>query len=168
MKLKLTSLFILLISCSSLLFSQNFIKELEEEIWIVVEKRNSTWKDADFEGHTEICHPNFKRWISDSDEFLTTNNLREFWDSSKEDIKILKLDVKRKTIQFFNQEKLAVAHYEIYEEIEYIGEDYIEENYEIKKGEIFKEVWRFSDYYVKEGLEWLYIGGNKIEVLNNN
>ncbi|SMP00852.1 hypothetical protein SAMN06265375_10120 [Muriicola jejuensis] len=94
--------------------------------------------------------------------------MREFWDSSKKDIKILKLDVKRKAIQFFNQENLAVAHYEIYEEIEYTGEDYKEENYEIKKGEKFKEIWRFSDYYVKEGAVWLYVGGNKLEMLKNN
>ena len=168
MKLKLTLLFILLISCCSLLFSQDSIKELEEEIWTVVEKRNSTWKDADFEGHTKICHPDFMRWISDSDELLSTKNLRIFWDSSKEDIRILSLDVKRKAIQFFNQEKLAVAHYTIYEEIEYTGEDYKEDNYKIKKGEIFKEVWRFSDYFVKEGTEWLYIGGNKVEIIKNN
>lgn len=167
MKQKIFLLFIFLIGSHSVLFSQATKKDLEEELWTVVEKRNATWKDVDFEGHSKICHPDFMRWVADSDDLLTTENLRSFWDSSKVDIKILKLDVKRKAIQFFNQEKLAVAHYTILEEIEYTGVDYKDEIYEIKKGAIFNETWRFSDYYVKEGTEWLYIGGNKVEIINN-
>lgn len=168
MKQKLILFFIFLISCQSALFSQATKKDLEEKLWTVVEKRNATWKDGDFEGHSKICHPDFMRWIADSDELLTKENLRSFWDSSKIDIKILKLDVKRKALQFFNQNNLAVAHYTIYEEIKYTGEDYKDEHYEIKKGEIFKEIWRFSDYYVKEDNEWLYIGGNKLDMTEND
>lgn len=161
-------LFIFLISCHNFLFSQTTKEDLEEELWNVVENRNFTWKDGDFEGHSIICHPDFMRWIPASDELLTIENLRSFWDSSKIDIKILKLDVKRKAMQLFNQNNLAVAHYTIYEEIEYTGEDYKDENYEIKKGEIFKEIWRFSDYFVKEGNKWLYIGGNKLDITEND
>jgi len=168
MRRTLILLFIFLTCSQSVLFSQNSKQDLEEEVWAVVEKRNATWKDGDFEGHSNICHPDFIRWITDSDELLTKENLREFWDSSKVDIKILKLDVTRKAIQFFNEENLAVAHYTIYEEIEYTGEDYKDENYEIKKGEIFKEIWRFSDYYIKEGNNWLYIGGNKLDMTEND
>lgn len=164
---KISLLFILLMGYQSLLFSQTTNKVLEEEIWAVVEKRNATWKDGDFEGHSKICHPDFMRWIDDSDELLTKDNLRSFWNASKADIKILRLDVKRKAMQFFNQDNLAVAHYTIFEEIEYTGEDYKDDYYEIKKGEIFKETWRFSDYYIKEGNEWLYIGGNKLDITKN-
>ncbi len=164
MKHTLILLLIFLTCSQSVLLSQTSKTDLEEEVWTVVEKRNATWKNGDFEGHSNISHPAFMRWVTDSDELLTKENLREFWDSSKVDIRILKLDVTRKAIQFFNEENLAVAHYTIYEEIEYTGEDYKDENYVIKKGEIFKEIWRFSDYYIKEGSDWLYIGGNKLDM----
>ena len=56
---KISILFILLLGYQSLLFSQTINKVLEEEIWTVVEKRNATWKDGDFDGHSKICHPDF-------------------------------------------------------------------------------------------------------------
>ena len=36
---------------------------IEEEVWQVVEKRNSTWKENDFNGHMAIYHPDFKRYF---------------------------------------------------------------------------------------------------------
>ena len=44
---------------------------IKEEVWKVVEKRNSTWVENDFEGHMSIYHPDFRRWSLHSKMLMT-------------------------------------------------------------------------------------------------
>lgn len=58
-------------------------ESIKEEVWKVVEKRNSTWAENDFEGHMSIYHPDFRRWTLHSKVLMTKDIFASFWNDIK-------------------------------------------------------------------------------------
>ncbi len=139
------------------------IESIKEEVWNVVEKRNKTWTDNDFDGHMAIYHEEFRRWSLHSKTLLTKDIFASFWNNIKKNEETKKIDIERKEIQILQDGNLAIAHYTINEDFTWIGNDKTgyDEGKSIKKGEKLKGNLRFSDIYIKEGNRWLYIGGHR-------
>lgn len=65
-------------------------------------------------------------------------------------------------MQILDDGNLAIVHYTIDEDYKWIGEEKTtEDGITIRKGQIIKGELRFSDIYLKEDNEWLYIGGHR-------
>lgn len=138
------------------------IESIKEDVWKVVEKRNKTWTDNDFNGHMSIYHPEFRRWSLHSKTLLTKNIFASFWDTIKKNEETKKIDIERQEMQILQNGNLAIAHYTINEDFTWIGNDKTDdEGTNIKKGEKLKGNLRFSDIYIKEGDEWFYVGGHR-------
>lgn len=139
------------------------IESIKEEVWNVVEKRNKTWTENDFDGHMAIYHEEFRRWSLHSKTLLTKDAFASFWNKIKRDEETKKIDIERKEMQILQNGNLAIAHYTINEDFTWIGNDKIDydEGKSITKGEKLKGNLRFSDIYIKEGDKWLYIGGHR-------
>ena len=137
-------------------------ESIKEAVWKVVELRNSTWAENDFQGHMAIYHPEFRRWTLHSNELMTKDIFASFWEGIKSNEEVLEIDVERKEMQILDDGKLAVAHYTINEDYEWIGENRItSDGITVRKGQTFNGKLRFSDYYLKVGQEWQYIGGHR-------
>lgn len=121
---------------------------LEPEIWEQVEKRNSTWVDADFEAHMSVYHPDFQRWALNSPRILDRDTFAGLWDAIKADEEALTLKVQPERIQWLVHGQAAVAHY-------VIDETWLEDG-KTKRGNL-----RFSDIYLLHQGEWLYAGGHR-------
>ena len=144
-------------------YSTGFAQEsIKEEVWEVVEKRNKTWTENDFDGHMAIYHPEFRRWSLHSKTLMTKDIFASFWDSIKKNEETKKITIERQEMQILQNGNLAIAHYTINEDFTWIGSDKIEdEGLKIKKGDKLKGNLRFSDIYIREGNSWLYIGGHR-------
>ena len=142
--------------------SSNEEEFIKEEVWAVVEKRNSTWTENDFDGHMAIYHPEFRRWSLHSKTLMTKDIFASFWDGIKKNEEVIKIDIDRNDMQIFQDGKLAIAHYTINEDFKWIAEDKTDdEGVTIRQGQKLKGNLRFSDIYIKEGNRWLYIGGHR-------
>ena len=162
MKILSILLLAIIITGHSTLLAQETNNTLKEEVWEVVEKRNSTWVENDFEGHMSIYHPDFRRWSLRSKTLMTKEIFASFWDGIKKNEKVIKIDVERKEMQIFNDGNLAIAHYTIDEDYQWIGEDRItDEGQTIRKGQVLNGKLRFSDVYVKVDNAWMYVGGHR-------
>lgn len=137
------------------------IESIKEEVWKVVEKRNITWTENDFEGHMQIYHDDFRRWSLHSNKLLTKDIFESFWMSIKKNEETKKIDIERMEMQILQNGELAIAHYTINEDFTWIGDQKGNDEETVKKGEKLKGNLRFSDIYIKEGNEWLYIGGHR-------
>ena len=138
------------------------IEAIKEDVWKVVEKRNKTWTENDFNGHMSIYHPEFRRWSLHSKTLLTKDIFASFWNNIKKNEETKKIDIERKEMQILQNGNLAIAHYTINEDFIWIGNDKTDdEGSHIKKGEKLLGNLRFSDIYIKEGNKWLYVGGHR-------
>ncbi|MEH6535913.1 MAG: nuclear transport factor 2 family protein [Psychroserpens sp.] len=137
-------------------------ESIKEEIWKVVEKRNSTWVENDFKGHMSIYHPDFRRWTLHSKTLMTKDIFASFWDGIKKNEEVIKIDIERKEMQILDDGNLAIAHYTIDEYYKWIEENKTnDEGITIRKGQIMNGKLRFSDIYIKVDNKWLYIGGHR-------
>jgi ketosteroid isomerase-like protein len=137
-------------------------ESIEEEVWRVVEKRNRTWVENDFDGHMSIYHPDFRRWTLHSKTLMTKDIFASFWDGIKKNEEVIKIDIERKEMQILDGGNLAIAHYTIDEDYRWIEEDITnEEGITIRKDQIMNGKLRFSDIYIKVDNKWLYIGGHR-------
>lgn len=135
---------------------------MKEDVWKVVEKRNSTWVDNDFDGHMSIYHPDFRRWTLHSKTLMTKDIFASFWDGIKKNEKVLKIDIERKEMQILQGGTMAIAHYTVDEDYQWIGEDKTtDEGTIIREGQVINGKLRFSDIYLKVDNKWLYIGGHR-------
>jgi len=142
--------------------SSNEEESIKEEVWKVVEKRNTTWTENDFVGHMAIYHPEFRRWSLHSKTLMTKDIFASFWDGIKRNEEVIKIDIERNEMQILQDGNLAIAHYTINEDFKWVGEDNTDdEGITIHKGQKLKGNLRFSDIYIKEGNKWLYIGGHR-------
>lgn len=138
------------------------MRSLKEEVWKVVEKRNSTWIENDFDGHMEIYHPEFRRWSLHQKTLLTKDIFSSFWDTIKESEESREIEIERQEMQIFHDGNMAIAHYTIHENFTWIGNDMDGDQGEsITKGDKLEGDLRFSDIYIKEGNKWLYVGGHR-------
>jgi len=104
----------------------NIINEeesIKEQVWKVVEKRNATWTENDFDGHMAIYHPEFRRWSLHSKTLMTKDIFASFWDGIKKNEEVIKIDIERKEMQILQDGNLAIAHYTIDEDFKWIAED---------------------------------------------
>ncbi len=153
--------YILLLFLSCFFACEESLENIENDVWRVVERRNSTWKENDVENQMKIFHPQFRRWSYNEEKLFTKNSFADNWQSTQDrNIKIHEIKVNRKELQFFNNNKLAAAHYSILETLEWVGEDYDSADFSISTGELIEEIYTISDYYVKSNSDWLYIGGS--------
>jgi hypothetical protein len=138
------------------------IESIKEEVWKVVEKRNSTWTENNFNGHMAIYHSEFRRWSLHSKKLMTKEIFASFWDGIKKDEATNKIEVERNEMQIFQDGNLAIAHYTINEDFTWIGNNKeVDEIKTITKGQNLKGNLRFSDIYIKEGNSWFYVGGHR-------
>jgi ketosteroid isomerase-like protein len=137
-------------------------ESIKEDVWKVVEKRNTTWVENDFNGHMSIYHPDFRRWTLHSKTLMTKDIFASFWDGIKKNEEVIKIDIERKEMQILDDGNLAIAHYTINEDYKWIGEDKTnDEDIITRKGQIMNGKLRFSDIYLKVNNKWLYIGGHR-------
>ena len=140
----------------------NAEESIKEEVWKVVEKRNSTWKENDFDGHMAIYHPDFRRWTLHSKTLMTKDIFASFWDGIKKNEEVIEIDVERKEMQILEGGNTAIAHYTIHENFKWIGEDQTNaEGLILQNGQVRHGKLRFSDIYLRVDNEWLYIGGHR-------
>lgn len=160
---------LLMLSCASCfsVFTQeknnlNKDESIKEDVWRVVEKRNTTWVENDFIGHMSIYHPDFRRWTLHSKTLMTKDIFASFWDGIKKNEEVIKIDIERKEMQILDGGNLAIAHYTIDEDYKWIGEDETnDEGITLQKGQVINGKLRFSDIYLKVDNKWLYIGGHR-------
>lgn len=126
-----------------------------EEVWTTVEKRMATWKERDKNGQLKIYHSKFRRWKKDT--LRTKETFIGEWELT--DMRINDIQIEKREIQFFTEAKLSVAHYKVIETFEWISDDLEEDDFKRVKGQVWTEDFLVSDYYIKEGERWLYIGG---------
>jgi len=137
-------------------------ESIKEQVWKVVEKRNATWTENDFDGHMAIYHPEFRRWSLHSKTLMTKDIFASFWDGIKKNEEVIKIDIERKEIQILQDGNLAIAHYTIDEDFKWIAEDKTnDKGIAIVNGQKLKGNLRFSDIYIKVDNKWLYIGGHR-------
>ena len=154
------------VSCFSVLSQEknelNKEASIKEEVWKVVEQRNSTWAVNDFKGHMSIYHPDFRRWTLHSKTLMTKDIFASFWDGIKINEEVINIEIEKKEMQILDDGNLAIAHYTINEEYKWIGESRTnDEGPTIQNGQIMKGKLRFSDIYLKVDNEWLYVGGHR-------
>jgi len=137
-------------------------ESIKEHVWKVVEKRNATWTENDFDGHMAIYHPEFRRWSLHSKTLMTKDIFASFWDGIKKNEEVIKIDIERKEMQILQDGNLAIAHYTIDEDFKWIAEDKTnDKGIAIVNGQKLKGNLRFSDIYIKVDNKWLYIGGHR-------
>jgi len=137
-------------------------ESIKEQVWKVVEKRNATWTENDFDGHMAIYHPEFRRWSLHSKTLMTKDIFASFWDGIKKNEEVIKIDIERKEMQILQDGNLAIAHYTIDEDFKWIAEDKTnDKGIAVEKGQKLKGNLRFSDIYIKADNKWLYIGGHR-------
>ena len=137
-------------------------EKIKEEVWEVVQKRNTTWLENDFKGHMAIYHPDFRRWSLHSKTLMTKDIFASFWDGIKKNEAVMKIEVERKEMQLLDEGRLAIAHYTIDEIYQWIGESRTNDKGEtIKKGQVLNGKLRFSDIYLKVNDQWQYLGGHR-------
>lgn len=137
-------------------------EKIKEEVWEVVQKRNTTWLENDFKGHMAIYHSDFRRWSLHSKTLMTKDIFASFWDGIKKNEAVIKIEVERKEMQLLDEGRLAIAHYTIDEIYQWIGESRTNDKGEtIKKGEVLNGKLRFSDIYLKVNDQWQYLGGHR-------
>ena len=137
-------------------------ESIKEQVWKVVEKRNATWTENDFDGHMAIYHPEFRRWSLHSKTLMTKDIFASFWDGIKKNEEVIKIDIERKEMQILQDGNLAIAHYTIDEDFKWIAEDKTnDKGIAIVNGQKLKGNLRFSDIYIKVDNKWLYIGGHR-------
>jgi len=125
-------------------------ESIKEEVWKVVEKRNKTWTENDFEGHMAIYHPEFRRWSLHSNTLMTKDVFASFWDGIKNNEEVIKVAIESNEMQILQDGNLAIAHYTIDEDYKWIGEDKTTDRVvTIRKGQELKGKLRFSDVYIK-------------------
>ena len=140
----------------------NEVDSIKEDVWRVVEKRNVTWVENDFNGHMSIYHPDFRRWTLHSKKLMTKDIFASFWDGIKRNGIVIRIDIERKEMQILNGGNLAIAHYTVDEDYKWIGEDKTnDEGIVTRKGQLKNGKLRFSDIYLKVNNKWLYIGGHR-------
>jgi len=164
MKFKLF-LFLIISSLGySTVFSQEVNNDaiIKEEVWKVVENRNRTWVENDYNGHMSIYHPDFRRWTLHSKTLMTKDIFASFWDDIKKNEETIKIDIERKEMQILENGNLAIAHYTVFEEYKWIGKGKKNDKGKaIHKDQILNGKLRFSDIYLKVDNEWLYMGGHR-------
>lgn len=143
----------------ALMISSTVLAEETQEaaVWAAVEARNATWAADDQAGHIGIYHPEFLRWSLNSDRLLTKESFASLWNAIKANETVLRLDVIPQELRFYADGAVAIAHYTIHEEYQWIGEDTATR----KKGDVILGNLRFSDVYVFEDDQWLYVGGHR-------
>ena len=135
---------------------------IKEEVWKVVEDRNRTWVENDFEGRMAIYHSDFRRWTLHSKTLMTKDIFASFWEDIKKNEEVIKIDIERKEMQILDDGNLAIAHYTINEFYKWIGEDQTDDKGTISQnGQVLKGNLRFSDIYIKADDQWLYLGGHR-------
>jgi len=162
----LTSTLILFLSSNFIYAQQTMsaseIQSVKDEVWQVVEKRNSTWVENDFEGHMAIYHPEFRRWTIRSKILMTKELFASFWDGIKDNEEVIKIDIEKKEMQILMDGTLAIAHYIIHEDYKWLSDTSIVRNGKtLEKGQVIHGKLRFSDIYTKENGQWLYVGGHR-------
>ncbi|MCA0133910.1 hypothetical protein [Winogradskyella alexanderae] len=157
MKIKTQNIYLILIGVFmlNLISCQKESSDVTEEVWTTVEKRMTTWKERDKNGQLKIYHPNFRRWKNDT--LQTKETFIGDWTFT--DMQINDIQIEKREIQFFTEANLSVAHYKVKETLEWIGDDFQEDDFKRDNGQVWTEDYLVSDYYIKEGERWLYIGG---------
>lgn len=134
----------------------------EEQVWATVDVRNSTWLSDDFDGHMAMYHPDFRRWSVSQPSLMTRDSFADLWSRIKANERVLSLEVLPEELTFAAEGQVAIAHYTIDEQFEWIAEDRIVDGVvERRQGEVTRGNLRFSDVFVFEDCAWLYIGGHR-------
>ncbi|MEL4455998.1 hypothetical protein [Lutimonas vermicola] len=75
---------------------------------------------------------------------------------------VINIEIERKKMQILDDGNLAIAHYTIYEEYKWIGENGTKDDgATIQNDQIMNGKLRFSDIYLKVDNKWLYVGGHR-------
>ena len=134
----------------------------DKAVWRAVEARHESWVRNDEEAYLSVHHPDYARWNRREMRLETMDDVQEFWDRVRQSELSLSIEVQPVSVQYLAGGRLAIAHYSITEEVEFVGRPFVQRG-DMRFEPVDTAAYRirFSDIYELIAGEWRYIGGHK-------
>lgn len=131
-------------------------------VWAAVDARNQAWVRNDKEAYLSVHHPDYSRWNRREMRLETKNDVQEFWDRVRQREHSLSVEVQPVSVQYLAEGRVAIAHYSIEEEVEFVGRPSVQRGeMRFEPGDTAVYRVRFSDIYELIEGKWQYVGGHK-------
>ena len=134
----------------------------DDAVWAAVDARNQAWVRNDREAYLSVHHPGYARWNRREMRLETKNDVQEFWDRVRQSERSLSIEVLPVSVQYLAEGRVAIAHYSIKEEVEFVGRPFVQRgDKRFEPGDTAVYRVRFSDIYELIDGKWRYLGGHK-------
>lgn len=131
----------------------------KQAVWRAINKRWTAWKEVNYEGYREQHHKDWKRWGFNSSRLLTVDDLEMFWQDWQKDEAYVSVELTLTDMKLYG-DGYAAVHYMAEARVRWIGKAFTASTgQEVKPGDETTIHTRWSDFLVKEGVRWLYVGG---------
>jgi hypothetical protein len=126
------------------------------EVWQTVEARWRAWQSGDLEKMLALCHPRFHAWNRVSGRLDDHNTLRTRWRNALEAERILDVKLEPITVEVYGD--FAAVFYVSRETVKQVSVAGSVEKGTPSVAEPSLVTIRWSDYLVKAGGRWLFVG----------
>ena len=131
----------------------------QESVWEAVQARWQAWQDDDFDAYLAAHHNTWHRWALRSEELEDREAVETFWQRAKEFQETIAFVLDPVAVEIYGDGQFAALHYVADETVRLLRERVNREGRTIPAGDETHILIRFSDFYVLEGEDWLFVGG---------
>jgi len=130
-----------------------------EPVWSAVNARWQAWLDDDLDAYLAIHDDSWHRWALRSPNLENLEDIRAFWERAKENERTLAFELTPISIELYGDGQFAAVHYLAAETVRRLRERTAPDGRVIPVGNETLISIRISDFMVRDGGEWLFIGG---------
>lgn len=131
----------------------------QQVVWETVHARWQAWLDDDLDAYLAIHHNSWHRWSLRSDSLEHRDDISSFWHQAKNNERTLAFDLTPISVDIYGDSRFAAVHYVAYETVRRLRERTAPDGRIIPVGNETEISIRFSDFMIREGDTWYYIGG---------
>lgn len=133
--------------------------EAQRSAWTTVNARWQAWLDDDLAAYRAIHHDRWRRWAIRTDALDDTAAIAPFWTRAKANERTVSHELTPVAVEIFGDGRVAAVHYVAQERVRRLRERTAPDGRVIPVGNETVIPIRFSDFLVKEGDRWLWVGG---------
>lgn len=131
----------------------------QTSVWNEVQARWQAWQHDDFDAYLAAHHETWHRWAPRSEGLENKDDVEGFWQRAKAQEETVAFTLKPAAIETYDSGRLAAVHYVADETVRLRKARQTRDGRVIPVGQETHIPIRFSDFYVREGGEWRFIGG---------
>lgn len=130
-----------------------------QAVWSAVNARWQAWLEDDFDAYLAIHDDSWHRWALHSPALENLEDIKSFWERAKKNEQTLAFELTPISIELYGEGRFAAVHYVARETVRRLRQRTAPDGRVIPVGNETLISIRFSDFMVRGGDDWLYVGG---------